>query len=713
MNKQKKIFSAVFAVLLIVMTSFVLILYDNVKEHTQIRKNYTGTGLDGTLQLFTLAKAREVNPSFEVITFDKSVPQDVKEAITKDVEDAMREAVYLLENDPNFVYSIKDTLSHAEISRNLKLINKKDNKENYNLYVALKYNYNGELQTADSPSSLYYDSFDFRELMSGYMNIDSTYTVTGEVDNYYIYDYTIKPSQFTINVPKYLNVTYIVPNKMVMSGYVYSYINTAEAYTSFTCIALLMGSAIIALFILFYPIRIVENTQPFASEKKWKSAVQITILSTAITFLVIGVIILTGYTLNGFMLNVLQRYEIKWANFLVMSLNFVIWLFTYYVIAIAAFQIKYIFAHGFLRYLKEDTLTGSLLRYIKRKVNALMEIDLSGNLQKHLLKLVLIHMFIIMVITTTWAFGYLLSILYACLLFCWLKKKLDKIQQDYSKIQSAMHELGQGNFELELHEDVGMFHGLKDEFGNIRTSFENAVKEETKSQNMKTELISNVSHDLKTPLTCIKNYIVLLQDETLDEKTRQEYLNNLNQYSNRLTTLIEDLFDVSKVNSGNIKLDLMNINIVALLEQAHAECTDLLEEKGLKVVSTYPRNEIPLYLDGGKTYRIFENLFTNIAKYAMPNSRVYIDVTETEKDICIIFKNISNVQMNFTADEIVDRFVRGDKSRHEGGSGLGLAIVKSFAEVQGGHFHIDIDGDLFKATITFPKRQQEDQETHS
>src|SRR5699024_12681462 len=154
---------------------------------------------------------------------------------------------------------------------------------------------------------------------------------------------------------------------------------------------------------------------------------------------------------------------------------------------------------------------------------------------------------------------------------------------------------------------------LKDEFNNIKVGFKKAVEEETKSQNMKNELISNVSHDLKTPLTCIKNYIVLLQDDTLSSNTRQEYINSLNQYVNRLTSLIDDLFEVSKANSGNIKLNLINLNIVALLEQTFTENKEVLESKNLTTIKNYANNEIKLNLDGDKTYRIFENLFTNIS----------------------------------------------------------------------------------------------------
>ena len=285
----------------------------------------------------------------------------------------------------------------------------------------------------------------------------------------------------------------------------------------------------------------------------------------------------------------------------------------------------------------------------------------------------------------------------------WLKDKILKIQNDYNQLLDATHQLGQDNFQVDIDSDLGIFNSLKDEFNNIKVGFKKAVEEETKSQNMKNELISNVSHDLKTPLTCIKNYIVLLQDDTLSSNTRQEYINSLNQYVNRLTSLIEDLLEVSKANSGNIKLNLINLNIVALLEQTFTENKEVLESKNLTTIKNYANNEIKLNLDGDKTYRIFENLFTNISKYAMANSRVYLEIKETDDEVIIEFKNISATQMNFSAEEIVERFVRGDKSRHEAGSGLGLAIAKSFTEIQNGKFEIEIDGDLFKVIITFKK----------
>lgn len=296
-----------------------------------------------------------------------------------------------------------------------------------------------------------------------------------------------------------------------------------------------------------------------------------------------------------------------------------------------------------------------------------------------------------------------LAILYGFALFMWLKQKLNSIQSDYEILLKQSQELKEGNFQTELPADVGIFNALKDEFSEIRTGFEKAVQEETKSQNMKTELISNVSHDLKTPLTGIRNYVELLQQEGISEEQRKEYVSMLDQYARRLHILMEDLFEVSKANSGNIQLDMVELDIIALVEQVQAECSELLQERQLEVVwNRHDLKQVSVMLDGNKAFRIFENLFINIHHYALAHTRVYIDIRQVKDQVRIECKNISKEPLNFDADDIVDRFVRGDKSRHDGGSGLGLAIAKSFTEAMKGSFRIETDGDLFKAIVEFP-----------
>ena len=218
---------------------------------------------------------------------------------------------------------------------------------------------------------------------------------------------------------------------------------------------------------------------------------------------------------------------------------------------------------------------------------------------------------------------------------------------------------------------------------------------------MKTELITNVSHDLKTPLTAIITYVNLLKEENITEEERKSYVDTLDRKSTRLKQLIEDLFEVSKANSHNVTLHPVEVDLGSLIKQVSLELEDKIMESMIEFRYQIPDEKIILQLDSEKTFRIIENLMVNITKYAMPHSRAYIELRKEAGCAIIIMKNISATELDFDNEQITERFVRGDKSRSSDGSGLGLAIVKSFTELQGGSFEIITDGDLFKAVITF------------
>lgn len=705
MNKAKRVFSLFLTALLLIMSVIILSIYDNVKDNTSLRKNQElAVFFDEDFQLFTLAMAKEIDPDYEILSFSEDVPENIKQQINDKISNIIDYTKYNFKNDHNFVYSVKNTNTNQIVSNNLDKINDQDDKTKYNFYSFMTYDKNGVWQKEGDIQNESFSHFNAEELLKSYYSMNIEYNETSTMIN--IGDNYISLDKIKINQPKNVEITYIIPEKIVSYGYISQYINSWESYTGFSVISLLVCTCILALFIICYPIKVVEEVNPFASIKKWKAEINITILSLLITFGIMGCLILTGYTLNGYLIEYINSFNFSYTEIFVMFLNFITWFLTLLIITMGLFQLKYIGTHGFWRYLKEDTLVGTFFKYLKSKLDMVAEIDLSSPINKTIMKYVLINSIIVFVMVSFWSVGYVFVVIYTFGAFFWIKDKVIKIQKDYQQLLTATQELGKGNFDAEIKSDLGVFNSLKIEFNNIKTGFEKAVDEEIKSQNMKNELIGNVSHDLKTPLTCIKNYIVLLQDDTITNETRQEYLSSLNQYANRLTTLIEDLFEVSKVNSGNIQLNLMNLNIIALLEQTFAESEETLKSKNLTVIKKYDQNDIQLALDGDKTYRIFENLFTNIAKYAMVNSRVYIEVKDYSNQVVIEFKNISETQMNFTSDEIVERFVRGDKSRHETGSGLGLAIAKSFTEVQGGCFKIDIDGDLFKAIIYFNKNKK-------
>ena len=210
-----------------------------------------------------------------------------------------------------------------------------------------------------------------------------------------------------------------------------------------------------------------------------------------------------------------------------------------------------------------------------------------------------------------------------------------------------------------------------------------------------------MSHDIKTPLTSIINYVDLLKSEEINNDKAKEYIEVLDQKSQRLKKLIEDLVEASKASSGNIKLNIERINLVELIKQTTGEFEDKFKQRNLIVEINASNDKIYINADNRYMYRVIENLYSNIAKYALDNSRVYVDINQNNKKSKIIIKNISKDKLNITADELMQRFVRGDKSRTTEGSGLGLSISKSLTELQNGIFDITIDGDLFKVSIEF------------
>ena len=247
------------------------------------------------------------------------------------------------------------------------------------------------------------------------------------------------------------------------------------------------------------------------------------------------------------------------------------------------------------------------------------------------------------------------------------------------------------------------FTNLAENINNIGEGLEKSIETQLRSERMKSELITNVSHDLKTPLTSIINYIELIKKEDVTPEHVNDYIKVLDQKSKRLKILIEDLFEASKASSGNLELNMENIDIVQLLRQSIGEMEEKLSNSNLDIRLNLSSEKINIYADGRRMYRVFENLLSNISKYSLPSTRVYIDLLESDESVIITMKNISSYELNFDATEITERFKRADESRNTEGSGLGLAISKDLVNLQGGKFSVEIDGDLFKSILVFPK----------
>lgn len=399
------------------------------------------------------------------------------------------------------------------------------------------------------------------------------------------------------------------------------------------------------------------------------------------------------------------------------ALDFWIWTVFFAIIYWLAGSLRWAGEYGFKRYAKERLWTYKLWhgfkkifpniknwsgKQLNRLYHTLDDINLDDKNNRIIFKIVLINFVILVIFCTFGYYGMLGLLIYSAILFYVLRKYFNDLKNKYRLLLNATNEIAEGNLDVQIEGELGVFSPFRTEIEKIQSGFKKAVDQEVKSQNMKTELITNVSHDLKTPLTAIITYVNLLKEEK-DEERRKDYVDVLERKSLRLKALIEDLLEISKASSQNVTLDLMSVDIINLFKQVKLELDDKIKEADLDFRMTLPEEKIILTLDSQKTYRIFENLLVNITKYALPHTRVYIEMMTEGQEAVIRMKNISAAELNFNPEEITERFVRGDVSRNTEGSGLGLAIAKSFVELQRGTLKIETEADLYKVEIRFKR----------
>lgn len=360
---------------------------------------------------------------------------------------------------------------------------------------------------------------------------------------------------------------------------------------------------------------------------------------------------------------------------------------------------------GLKKYIRQRSLVYRFFPFMKSRITGIYEglahMDLTKNSHKVILKLLLGNAVILFVISSLWIGGMAVTFVYTFVLYLILRKYISELQKRYVSLLKAVDEIAKGNLNVTISEDLGVFEPFRAQVFKIQEGLKKAVDMEVKSQRMKAELVTNMSHDLKTPLTAIITYVNLLQEKDVTEDQRREYLETLERKSLRLKSLIEDLFEFSKANSENIILNIMDVDIMNLVKQVAFEMSDKTDASQLDVRINLTDEKVIIPLDSQKTYRIYENLFGNIAKYALPGTRVYVNGFRIDDTVVITLKNISAQEITVSPDELMERFVRGDSSRNTEGSGLGLAIAKSFTELQGGRLALELDGDLFKVTTTW------------
>lgn len=285
--------------------------------------------------------------------------------------------------------------------------------------------------------------------------------------------------------------------------------------------------------------------------------------------------------------------------------------------------------------------------------------------------------------------------------------ELSRKASEQQKIKEALELIADGQLETQL--DVRQFRGQEQDMAiainRIQEGLLEAVEARTREERMKADLVTNVSHDIKTPLTSIINYVELLKRENLENKHAKEYIRILSEKSERLKRLTEDLVEISKISSGNIKLDMQNIDLLELIYQTGGEFNERFEKNNLTIVTKLPDTSVIVRADGSRLYRAMENLYVNAAKYSLENTTVYVELTLESVGAVFTIKNISKEPLNGPNGryaELTNRFVRGEISRSTEGSGLGLSIAKSLTELMGGKFSIRVDGNLFIAQIIFP-----------
>jgi len=284
----------------------------------------------------------------------------------------------------------------------------------------------------------------------------------------------------------------------------------------------------------------------------------------------------------------------------------------------------------------------------------------------------------------------------------------------FKKIQEGVKIAKEGDYDNKIKlQGYGEFKNLADDINTITDGLKIAVQNGVKSERLKTELITNVSHDIKTPLTSIISYVDLLKREGLQSENAPKYLDVLDRKSSRLKTLTEDLFEAAKVTSGNIAVNFQKVNANDLVSQILGELDEKVQESQLDFKVNATEEKIFANADGRLLSRVMENLLSNIFKYALKSSRVYIDIMATKREISICFKNVSAYELNIPVDELMERFKRGDESRNSEGNGLGLAIAKSLMELQKGNLEISIDGDLFKAEIKLERYRMIEEQLES
>lgn len=658
-----------------------------IQDENTVIKNLDQALREGSRNSFISYQEATSPTGAEVITIGGAV-KEATEAVDEEIKEEAREEIVETVVNKNKILTNLSNISASKLQQN---------RENSILYLKITFDQNGV------PS------------------IESSSGKNGELANFNINRDIFAERLVYSNLEdlkgyKDLEVEYMIPANFAEHDDVFTYgMKNQYAFSNYAMVILIIG-AISVLILMITAFAVPYETQNKASIIRLfnKMFLELKFVVWGLLMLLIAGVfeMVSNYNYYGYSHPLAALiYDANSLFYIIgISLTFLL----YFLIYLSTVYLKYIYHMGFKKGLIDNSFFGKMCLYCVRKtrnilrkmifktkniVHILMAIDLKEDNQRKLIGIGIMNFLVIVILGSGGFFGFVLAAIYSVLVLRYIIQLLDKAKE----LNIASEQVSAGNFNINLNENMGILTPLAKNLNNINKGFSLAVDKEIKSQRMKAELISNVSHDLKTPLTSIITYVDLLKNEEIDRDTQKEYIGILDKKSQRLKVLIEDLFEASRATSGNVELNLEKVDVVALFRQTLGELEEKINGSSLQFKINTPESKVICNLDGRRTYRVFENIMTNILKYAMENSRVYIDITENINEVSFTFKNISAYEMNFDAYEITERFTRGDASRNTEGSGLGLSIAKSFIELQGGTLEIIIDGDLFKLIVGFPK----------
>ncbi|WP_440253465.1 sensor histidine kinase, partial [Catenibacterium faecis] len=592
--KKRRIFIIGLIVLLLACPS--CMIYITVKQQDGYKKRAANNMNEYMLQFLTMAVEAKTDPDYKPLSFN-GLDEKSQEGATATMNEIFKTILDMEQNDDGFHYE-----AYNEKTRQYY--------KNQKSYYPIAYR--GFFKSSSHSKYFYTDAVSLFDESDIVRQLDERYKLDEgkdgkrsllKVNNTYV-----DLNQVSINLPQNTEMTYYCTT--YVSPMTYIDINFVSEYdvAVLSGVALILG-LVIFIYILMNSLEVEETINPYRTIKQWKLLTVIIIIGLT-SSIFIGASGMTGYfVMMGELQSVLARCGVTYATPISYGLYFFCMLIFYFLFSMLCFTVKYMFMNG-MDYFRNNTCIYALYAKLKGLGNKITEFDLRDNVNQDILKFTICNALLVIILYVISPSKTIFAILYVIISFLYIRKQSMKVRNDYKNMLDFTEQLSHGHFDTEIEDDLGIFNSMRDRLNNLKIGFEAAVKEETKSQNMKTELITNVSHDLKTPLTCIKNYVILLKNTQADETTRTEYLNQLERYTNRLSNLIQDLFDVSKASSGNIDLHPIDLRLQALVDQSLAECIEVLESKDIQVVKNV--EDVVVHLDGDKTYRVFENLLTNI-----------------------------------------------------------------------------------------------------